>query len=167
MRSGACISCRPDYDCGPGFPGLPQFPARALRLTRRELMKPSFLSSMLRILMAALFVMTFAALLSAQSTTDGAIGGTIFDGNGAVIPKAQVLVRNNGTNAEQTVTTDDSGSYRVIKLQPGSYTVSVNHPGFSAYKAEQVIVGVGAVTEVSPHLQVGTATQVVDVTAEA
>jgi len=42
-----------------------------------------------------------------------------------------------------------------------------NHPGFSAYKAEQVIVAVGAVTEVSPHLQVGTATQVVDVTAEA
>src|SRR5258708_8803567 len=130
-------------------------------------MMPGFVNFMQRMLMLALFVSMFGALLAAQSTTDGAISGTVFDSNGAVIAKAQVVVRNNGTNAEQTVATDDSGYYRVIKLQPGSYTVSVNHPGFSAYKASQVIVGVGAVTEVSPHLQVGAATETVDVSAEA
>src|SRR6266700_6273037 len=130
-------------------------------------MKPLFLISMHRILMAALCVLTLGALLSAQSTTDGAIGGTIYDSNGAVIAKAEVVVRNNGTNAEQTVAADESGYYRVIKLQPGSYTVSVSHQGFAAYKAEQVIVGVGTVTEVSPHLQVGTTTTTVDVMAEA
>jgi len=59
-------------------------------------MKPLFLISMHRILMAALCVLTLGALLSAQSTTDGAIGGTIYDSNGAVIAKAEVVVRNNG-----------------------------------------------------------------------
>src|SRR5215472_5362291 len=100
---------------------------------------------MLRTLMAVLFALMLGTLLVAQSTTDGAIGGTVFDANGAVVPKAQITIRNNGTNAEQSVVADDSGYFRAIKLQPGSYTLSINQKGFAAFKAEQVIVQVGAV----------------------
>src|SRR5262249_9743623 len=95
------------------------------------------------------------------------IGGTVFDTNGAVVPKAQIAIRNNGTNAEQSAVSDDSGYFRVIKLQPGSYMVTVTRQGFATYKAEQVIVQVGNVTEISPHLKVAGATETVDVTAEA
>lgn len=126
-----------------------------------------FENLMRRILVLALFVFMCGALLAAQSTTDGAIGGTVFDRTGAVVPKAQVLVHNNGTNAEHTATTDDSGYYRVVTLQPGSYTVTVSRQGFGPFKAEQVIVQVGSVTEVSPHLGVSGAQETVEVTAEA
>src|SRR5499433_770650 len=117
----------------------------------------------------ALCVVCFlaAALSFAQSTTDGAIGGTVFDKTGAVVPGAKIVVHNNGTNAEQTVTGDSSGYYRVSGLQPGTYTVTISGGGLAAYKAEQVIVQVGTLTEVSPHLAVGGASETVEVTAEA
>jgi Carboxypeptidase regulatory-like domain len=52
-----------------------------------------------------------AGAMLAQSSTQGAIGGTVFDSTGAVIGKATVTIHNDGTNAEQLVTTDDSGSF--------------------------------------------------------
>src|SRR5438105_1739086 len=131
-------------------------------------MKPGFLISMQRILMTALFVLSLGALLFAQSTTDGAIGGTIYDTTGAVVGGATVLLHSNGTNAEKTVVADGAGNYRVTSLQPGTYTVTVKGgAGFASYRAEQVIVQVGSVTEVSPHLGASGTTETVDVSAEA
>jgi hypothetical protein len=130
-------------------------------------MTACFGSSMRRILMLALFTVMGCTLLVAQSTTDGAIGGTVFDSSGAVVPQAQVVVHNKGTNAEHTIITDDSGYYRVVTLQPGSYTVTVNRQGFATYRAEQVIVQVGSLTELSPHLRVGGTTETVEVTSAA
>jgi hypothetical protein len=117
--------------------------------------------------MAVLIALMLGTLLVAQSTTDGGISGTVFDANGAVVPKAEITIHNNGTNAEQNLASDDSGYFRAIKLQPGSYTVTVTRQGFATYKAEQVIVQVGSVTELSPRLKVAGATETVDVTAEA
>ena len=68
-----------------------------------------FWSSIQRLVTVALFAMICGALLYAQSTTDGAIGGTVYDTNGAVVANAKIVVRNNGTNAETTITTDGSG----------------------------------------------------------
>ena len=123
--------------------------------------------SLRRFYIAALFAAIFSSLLLAQSTTDGAIGGTVFDTNGAVVAGAKVTIHNTGTNAEQSIMTDPSGYYRITGLQPGAYTVSVSEKGFAAFKAEQVIVQVGAVTDISPRLKVGGTTETVEVTAEA
>src|SRR5579871_6300488 len=108
-----------------------------------------FWSSIQRLVAVAFLAVSFGALLHAQSTTDGAIGGTVYDSNGAVVANAKVVVHNNGTNAEQTIAADASGYYRVTKLASGSYTVQITVNGFSPYKAEQVIVQVGSVTDVS------------------
>ncbi|HEY2393601.1 MAG TPA: TonB-dependent receptor [Candidatus Angelobacter sp.] len=126
-----------------------------------------FWSSIQRLVAVAFLAVSCGALLYAQSTTDGAIGGTIYDTNGAVVASAKVVVHNNGTNAEQTVASDASGYFRVAKLQPDSYTVTVNQQGFAPYKAEQVIVQVGSVTDFSPKLGVGGSTETVEVSAEA
>jgi Carboxypeptidase regulatory-like domain len=130
-------------------------------------MKSGFALCMRRALGMFLLVVMGCALVSAQSTTQGAIGGTAFDKTGAVVAKAKVVVHNNGTNAEVTTATDSSGYFRVNALQPGSYTVTISHEGFATFKAEQVIVTVGSLTEVSPHLAVGGAGETVEVTAEA
>ena len=128
---------------------------------------PVFASLVRRAFLITLFAFIFAAPIVAQSTTDGAIGGTVFDSTGAVVTNAQVTVRNNGTNAEHTATTNDAGYFRVVTLQPGPYTITVSRQGFAAYKAEQVIVQVGSLTEVSPHLKAGGGQETVEVTAEA
>ena len=112
---------------------------------------------------ALLCVATIGAL--AQSTTQGAIGGTVFDATGAVIASAKVTIHNDETNQEQVVVTDASGYYKAPLLQPGNYTVSVNAPGFNAYKAAAVVI-LGQTTEVSPHVTTGSATSVVEVVAQ-
>lgn len=123
--------------------------------------------SMRRILTLALLAFLCCALAAAQSTTEGAIGGTVYDSTGAVIPKATIVVHNNGTNAEQSAVSNEAGYYRVNALQPGSYTVTVTQQGFSTYRAQQVIVTVGSLTEMSPRLGVGGTAETVEVTAEA
>jgi Carboxypeptidase regulatory-like domain len=107
-----------------------------------------------QLLFAFMIALTLGAIGWAQSTTDGAIGGTVFDVNGAVVANAAVVVHNNGTNAEQRVATDASGYYRVRALQPSTYTVTVTSPGFAPYKSANVIVQVGSLTDVSPRLGV-------------
>lgn len=124
-------------------------------------------SSILRVVAAMLLIAGCGALLYAQSTTDGAVGGTIYDTNGAVVANAKIVVHNNGTNAETIAQTDGSGYFRIGKLQPGTYTVSVSEQGFAPYKAEKVIVQVGSLTDLSPRLAIGSSTETVDVSAEA
>jgi hypothetical protein len=64
-----------------------------------------------------------ASSLRAQSTTDGAIGGTITDASGAAVVGANVTVTSNTTSLAQQTTTDETGYYRVAKLQPAVYTI--------------------------------------------
>ncbi|WP_158793360.1 carboxypeptidase-like regulatory domain-containing protein [Granulicella sp. L60] len=102
----------------------------------------------------------------AQSSTQGAIGGTVFDTTDAIVSKATVTIHNNGTNAEITLTADDSGYFKAPLLEPGTYTVTVSAGGFSQYKAENVIVQVGQLSTVAPRLAAGGAAQIVEVTAD-
>ena len=101
-----------------------------------------------------LFCLAFGIPAAAQSTTQGAIGGSVKDPQGALVPNATVVVKNDETNKEVTATTDADGNFRVTQLQPGTYTVTVNASGFAAYNAK-VTVEVGLVTPVDAALTVG------------
>src|SRR6266853_4170006 len=130
-------------------------------------MKSSGLESfILRYCLTFLAILLLASGAFAQSTTDGAIGGAVTDPSGAAVPNAKVIVKNNGTNAEQTAMTDDTGYFRVGKLQPGEYTVTVEAQGFGPFKAQQVIVQVGRVTDIPARLNVASAGATVVVSAE-
>ncbi|MGA2261355.1 MAG: carboxypeptidase-like regulatory domain-containing protein, partial [Acidobacteriota bacterium] len=50
-------------------------------------------------LLALSLIAVLAGSALAQSTTDGAINGTVYDASGKVVPNATVTVKNNGTNA--------------------------------------------------------------------
>ncbi len=117
------------------------------------------------LLLCSLILISISAF--AQSTTEGAIGGTVFDVHGAVVASAKVVVHNNGTNVEQAATTNSSGYFRVTGLQPADYTVTISAAGFADYKADRVVVQVGTVTELAPKLGVAGTTQQVEVTGEA
>src|SRR5208337_1282867 len=54
-----------------------------------------------------------------------------------------------------------------IKLTPATYTVTVTSKGFETFVAKEVIVTVGSVTNVSPHLTIGTTTQTVTISGVA
>src|ERR1700759_2075995 len=89
-----------------------------------------------------------AAATFAQSTTTGAINGTVNNPNKEVVAGATVTAKNKGTNKEDSATTDDNGTFKLTNLQPGSYAVTVNAPGFSPFTNENVVVEVGRSTAI-------------------
>jgi len=118
--------------------------------------------------LASLLVLclSVATSASAQSSTDGAIGGTVTDPQGLAVADATVVVRSNTTNAEQTAKTDSSGFFRIVHLQPSAYTVTISATGFVKYQSSQVVVQVGVLTDISNKLAIGSTTQTVEVTSE-
>ncbi len=114
-----------------------------------------------------LLALGLATTASAQSSTDGAIGGTVTDPSGAVVPGATVSAMNVGTNSKSNATTDASGGYRITHLQPGTYTVEVGATGFGAFRRTNIIVEVGRITTVDVALSVGARTETVTITSEA
>jgi carboxypeptidase family protein len=96
----------------------------------------------------ALLVLTaFAALsliqLSAQAQTDhGRITGIVTDANGAIIPGASIIAKNERTGEERTATSTDSGSYLLSGLRPSIYTVTASAQNLSVRAANvQLLVG--------------------------
>ncbi|MFZ1012119.1 MAG: carboxypeptidase-like regulatory domain-containing protein, partial [Terracidiphilus sp.] len=114
-----------------------------------------------------LFLLAFAPHTKAQTAVDGAVGGNVLDTTGASVPNATVTVRNTGTNAVQVVSTDNSGYFRALHLQPGTYNVTITAVGFDTYRSLNVTVQVGVLTDVEARLTVGGTTQSVEVTDEA
>jgi Carboxypeptidase regulatory-like domain/TonB-dependent Receptor Plug Domain len=112
-------------------------------------------------------VLGFAAMVAnGQSTTQGAIAGTVEDVTNAVIPGAAITIHNDGTNAEQHLTADSKGYFDAPLLEPGTYTVTITAAGFGDFKSSAVIVQVGQMTSLEPHLKAGAENQVVEVSAE-
>ena len=90
----------------------------------------------------------------------GAIQGTVTDPTGAVVPNAKVIVTNQGTGTQRTVTTSASGFYSTEALEPGPYTIHIEASGFSAATVK-LIVQVGQTANGSTKLGVqGTVTEV-------
>ena len=118
-------------------------------------------------ILIAFSILLGAGQVFAQSTVTGAIGGTVSDPQGGVVPNAAVTVTNVGTNAKVVVTTNTSGGFRATNLQPGTYRIEVTGGGFAPAKVENVIVEVGQSSTVDIPLSVGSATAEVNVTAEA
>ncbi len=116
------------------------------------------------LLLAAACISTVPAI--AQSTTQGAISGTVFDSTDAIVPKAIVTIHNDASGAEQTITSGDSGEFRAPQLAPGSYTLTFHAPGFNDQKVKGIIVQVNDVTEANTHLKTGETSTVVEVTAD-
>jgi len=118
---------------------------------------------------AVILAMLFSAVqIFAQSTVTGGISGTVTDPQGATVPNASVTATNTGTNQSTTVSTNDDGGYKFPNLQPGTYHVETAAiSGFSAAKAENVVVEVGRSTPIDFKLNVGSQVATVEVTSEA
>ncbi len=115
--------------------------------------------------LAAVLSTCFAVAASAQSTTQGAITGTIEDLTHAVVPGATVVIHNNGTNAEVTLQADSSGYFNAPLLQPGDYRVAITVGGFANYTVDHVVVQVGQSTELKPSLSLAGTSETVAVEA--
>src|SRR6267378_2784985 len=106
-----------------------------------------------------------SAVLAQQDR--GTIAGTVVDATGAVVPSAKVVVANRDTNTTFTTTTGETGQYTVPNLSPGSYNLRVEKEGFRSAVTTGMAVDAGANVRQDLSLEVGSATQAVEVQAEA
>ena len=125
------------------------------------------MSKFVKLFFVGLLVFALCAIAMGQSTVTGAIGGTVTNPNKEVVPGAAITVRNTGTNEESTAVTDDSGRFRIVNLQPGTYAITVNGAGFSPFTQDAVVVEVGNVTSLDVQLSIGPVSGTVEVTSEA
>ena len=92
-----------------------------------------------------------------QGTVNATVGGTVADTSGALIPGVTVTATNVGTGIANTVVTNESGAYNFASLQPGSYKISSELPGFQTQTFTDVQLGGAQQVRLNFTLQVAAA----------
>ena len=105
-----------------------------------------------------------AVLLNGQATTG--INGTITDRTGALVPNARVSAANAATNVASSAVTSSEGTFNIIGLIPGKYSVTVDAPSFKKAQLEAV-VEVARMTTINVEMEVGATSETVEVQASA
>jgi hypothetical protein len=123
--------------------------------------------SSLRALGLALAVLLLSGAVAFAQSDLGSISGFVKDPSGAVVPKAQVTVKNEATGNERSAATNESGFYTVTNIPPGMYTVKAELAGFKKFEATHNKLDPSAALAVDVSLAVGAATETVEVTAAA
>ena len=112
-----------------------------------------------------LFLLTLASSAAFGQLTTADILGTVTDSSGAVIPNATVVLKNNGTNEQRTAKTNGSGDYTFTFLPVAHYSVSVKATGFQSSITNDLAVEAGDRARADVHLQLGSESTTVEVTA--
>jgi hypothetical protein len=89
--------------------------------------------------------------------------GRVTDSSGAIVPKAQVTIRNLDTNVTETTVTTGTGDYTVPYLKPGHYSVTILASGFEPQTKTDLILQVSQTVTVNFALKVGAVAETIQV----
>src|SRR5580658_1137516 len=116
------------------------------------------------LLILALALITCGSLLASVTAS---ISGTVTDASGAVVTGASVTATNVDTGIATTQATNAQGFYSFQSLPLGKYTISVQMAGFKSYAQTGLVLDVNSALVVDVKLQVGAASEKVEVSASA
>jgi outer membrane receptor protein involved in Fe transport len=102
-----------------------------------------------------LVLVLMAAAASAQTAATGRLTGTVTDQQEGVIPRAEILAKNNQTGLELRTETNNVGVWELASVPSGIYTINVSVRGFRALPLKETRVDAGATTTANANLQVG------------
>ncbi len=100
-----------------------------------------------------------------QTTTTGALTGTVTDPSGAVVPDATIQVTSQGTGEQREVKSTARGGYVVPLLPPGTYRIEVTAKGFERALRTDIAIIVTETTSMNVALTVGSTSTTVEVKA--
>ena len=103
----------------------------------------------------------------AQAAATGDLHVSVKDPKGNAVVNAAVTARNAAKGLERTGSSDGLGGYSVRQLAPGTYTVTVEAPGFAKTEATGVDITVGGMAELPVALTVAGGKEIIEVNAEA
>jgi hypothetical protein len=127
---------------------------------RQSLISLAFLNAVMTVTLA--MILSSPVPLYAQST-NASLTGRITDFSKAVVPNVRVIVINTGTRFHYETITNETGSYYVTNLPPGTYRIEVEKLGFKAVIKSDLILHVQDVLEVNFEMVLGSASESVTV----
>ena len=126
---------------------------------------------MLRIVKATsaclLFLLLPTLALGQGGVATGDLHITVKDPNGGLIANAIVTVVDQAKGVLRAATGDGQGGYSVRSLPPGTYSVTVQAPGFAKVENHGVPITVGELAELPLTLSLAKGTEIITVESQA
>src|ERR1700729_3884238 len=132
---------------------------QCLNATRRQFL-------VLQLLVVGLCA-AFVASPSFGQVGGATLSGTVSDTSGAILPNAQISIKDVSTGLVRTVTADSDGLYTAPNLLPGKYEITVSAAGFATLVRTGVVLTIGGQQVQNIQLQVGQVAQKVEVTSQS
>ncbi len=108
-------------------------------------------------------LLVFPAMLAAQELR-GSVRGTVTDSTGSVVVAANVTLRNVNTGVQTVKQTGESGNYLFDFVSPGTFSLTVEMPGFKAFVQENILVQTRSDITVDARLELGQLTESIRIT---
>lgn len=121
----------------------------------------------MKLMAAALLVSVGLASNAFAQFGNANVEGFVQDSSGAYIPGVTVTATNTQTGVATPVITNESGTYTIPSLLPGTYKLTAELPGFKTQVLNGVQLGANTTARHNLTLEVGAAAETVEVTAEA
>jgi hypothetical protein len=119
----------------------------------------------MRALATGSVVVAVILLLATPAFSQSAVAGVVRDSSGVILPGVSVEAASPVLiEKSRTVVTDGSGQYRIVDLEPGTYTVTFTLPGFATIRREGIELTGAGVTTINADLRVGAVEETVTVT---
>ena len=88
----------------------------------------------------AVFIGGIMSMPARAQTVTGTISGVVVDPNGAIVAGASVTLVSDQTGDQRDQVTNESGRFSFAAVQPGSYSVKIEHQGFETLLRTKVIL---------------------------
>ena len=117
---------------------------------------------------AALVLLLSAALPAAAQEQTGNLQGKVTDASGGVLPGVTVTISGPTLlGGSKTEVTTEAGSYRIVNIPIGTYTVSFDLTGFGTKAYQDIRIQAGTTYTVDAQLAPASIKETVTVTGEA
>lgn len=117
----------------------------------------------IRAIMRLLLVCALMAAPSFGQLTRGFISGVVQDPSGSVVPDVLVKITNQATNLSSETSTNAAGIYRLVAVEPGTYTVEFSRQGFETRRIPNIAVTGNQEVTLNQSLTVAATTTTIEV----
>ena len=113
--------------------------------------------------MKTILLLLCTVQLATAQVASGSFHGRVTDETGGVVAKTSIVARQESTGFSRSVLSDDSGTYRIDGLAPGTYSISAERKGFRPVTATHARLEVNQYAKLDFELKVGTTSEIINV----
>jgi hypothetical protein len=93
--------------------------------------------------LAVLAVLVLWVPAAKAQSSSATLDGTVLDQSGAIVPDANIILKNQASGDERTVVSNGEGFFNFAAVPPGNYTLRVTRQGFATWEARDINLSSG------------------------